>query len=541
MFIVLQFPMYDSLYGAQSDWERSVPIKWPPAAAQHDPAPFLRSHGAAIIRRGAPPPGVEASSYDAHRALRFPPTPVRIERDHGAPLLPQCRFRRIVGDGTLDYRLEIGFTVEPPVRAAKNGAKSRVPHRRRWTRRGRGGSWEPTDVFDATRGLLQQESVVVATPGRKDVLPQAGRLVTQGDALAELLAASLQRTRAQPDPHRFRTGPPLVYIEANVDASREPLQSFEAVDIGQGADESPLLFRGQVFLGGGRSGRAIEVFLADASADPLMLRNLRLCLMRMHTTFWSLGLLFKDLLASRPRFALGTPQGNVLEGAVVSAISKLERGRFYGFRTSELQQAFMALWEGSWRSDRIRLEQRLAAWSAGLPKSLENARRNTTSKVIEWLGTMQRILGQSVFLSYAHSDLTVVAALEKELQSRGVNVWRDERYLLPGRPLGKGLRDAIRGQDYVFVCCTPRSLQSEWVLKEIAYALDRERWYRTHRGTEKPIVIPVLLDGSWEAWNTLFPDSPVAADAEGWESDPSKLERAADLLARVVSDYKNGR
>jgi hypothetical protein len=155
---------------------------------------------------------------------------------------------------------------------------------------------------------------------------------------------------------------------------------------------------------------------------------------------------------------------------------ELERGRSRVSRASPA--AFMAL-AGSWRSDRVRLEQRLGRVVRRTAGRFEDARRTTT--VTSGSGRAEDS-GPTVFLSYARSDLTW-SRCWKGLLSRGVNVWRTNG-LRPSAARGRAPR-CIRGRLTYSCAARPGSLQR--VGPEIAYALDRERWYRTHRGTEKPV------------------------------------------------------
>jgi hypothetical protein len=84
-----------------------------------------------------------------------------------------------------------------------------------------------------------------------------------------------------------------------------------------------------------------------------------------------------------------------------------------------------------------------------------------------------------VFISYKISDGRDVAErLEKELEARGYNVWRDEQtdrdglsQILPGSALQQTIETAIAQQGFVLVVDSHEAPQSAWVNEEIGLAL----------------------------------------------------------------------
>jgi RNA polymerase sigma factor (sigma-70 family) len=79
----------------------------------------------------------------------------------------------------------------------------------------------------------------------------------------------------------------------------------------------------------------------------------------------------------------------------------------------------------------------------------------------------------SVFLCHASQDKSRVRALCERLQTLPVDVWLDEKRLLPGQDWQYEISRAIRRADVVVVCLTPHAVgKSGFVQKEIRYALD---------------------------------------------------------------------
>ncbi len=88
-----------------------------------------------------------------------------------------------------------------------------------------------------------------------------------------------------------------------------------------------------------------------------------------------------------------------------------------------------------------------------------------------------------VFISYSHEDREYVQRLEAALLERGFDVWNDER-IDYGERWFRTIIEAIEGCAAFIVVMTSSSHESEWVEREILFALDKG----------KPIF-PLLLRG----------------------------------------------
>ena len=98
-----------------------------------------------------------------------------------------------------------------------------------------------------------------------------------------------------------------------------------------------------------------------------------------------------------------------------------------------------------------------------------------------------------IFLSHASDDKAFVQALQAGLPGH-VRVWLDVDQLYAGHRLDAELRRAILDEnDYVVVFVSPRSLGSDWVAQELAWALQVEA------DIGRPFVVPVLLPGAPDA------------------------------------------
>ena len=94
-----------------------------------------------------------------------------------------------------------------------------------------------------------------------------------------------------------------------------------------------------------------------------------------------------------------------------------------------------------------------------------------------------------VFLSYAAADEQYAEKLARELQKqldpREFKVWYHGWELLPGDNWAQKLGEALQESDAMVVLLSPASVRSEWVQREIQFALASENYAAR--------LIPVLL------------------------------------------------
>jgi hypothetical protein len=94
------------------------------------------------------------------------------------------------------------------------------------------------------------------------------------------------------------------------------------------------------------------------------------------------------------------------------------------------------------------------------------------------------------FISYAHADRDlcedVFAALDHLQERRLVRLWYADKSAVPGDELTTTIQDRLRSAQLVLLFATTTFLRSDWVAKEVRFALDR-------RQKDKARVIPVIL------------------------------------------------
>ena len=94
----------------------------------------------------------------------------------------------------------------------------------------------------------------------------------------------------------------------------------------------------------------------------------------------------------------------------------------------------------------------------------------------------------SVFIAYSHKDKPFATRLAGDLRDAGHTVWIDDTAILVGDSLIERIRGAIDNVDFVAAIISSRSLNSQWVKKELDLASNREM------DEERVVVLPILLD-----------------------------------------------
>lgn len=96
-----------------------------------------------------------------------------------------------------------------------------------------------------------------------------------------------------------------------------------------------------------------------------------------------------------------------------------------------------------------------------------------------------------LFFSHASRDKALVNAIKKYLPEH-IAAWVDENELLIGADLSVSIDRAIRSDvDFVVIFLSRDAIASEWVKREMAWAIEREN------GLNRTFVIPVLLEDVW--------------------------------------------
>jgi hypothetical protein len=103
------------------------------------------------------------------------------------------------------------------------------------------------------------------------------------------------------------------------------------------------------------------------------------------------------------------------------------------------------------------------------------------------ISTMQEL--PQVFLSYSYHDREFARRLVEDLESQAIEIWLLEQQTDASSLIEKKVRHGIEESRWFLVIISPSALESDWVGKELALALQVEK-ARGH-----PFIIPVLYKG----------------------------------------------
>ncbi len=93
-------------------------------------------------------------------------------------------------------------------------------------------------------------------------------------------------------------------------------------------------------------------------------------------------------------------------------------------------------------------------------------------------------LPKLVFLSHEHRDRRFVEKVASLLKAQGIKYWYSRSHIGGAQQWQDEIGHALNRCDWFLVVLSPRSVKSKWVRREVAYALDKNRY--------EDKIIPVL-------------------------------------------------
>ena len=100
-----------------------------------------------------------------------------------------------------------------------------------------------------------------------------------------------------------------------------------------------------------------------------------------------------------------------------------------------------------------------------------------------------------IFLSHNSRHKPLIREIKHYLPEH-INLWIDEKDLLIGDDIGTTIKDAIEtNTDFVIIFIDTYAIRSQWVLKELDWAIDHEK------EIGRTFLLPVVLEK--EAWDGL--------------------------------------
>lgn len=92
-----------------------------------------------------------------------------------------------------------------------------------------------------------------------------------------------------------------------------------------------------------------------------------------------------------------------------------------------------------------------------------------------------------IFFSHSSKDKSLVREIKNEMKSF-LDIWMDEKELLPGENLNVEIQNNIDNADFLVLYISESSSKSDWVKKEINWSLEKEK------KLNRPFLIPILID-----------------------------------------------
>ena len=81
-----------------------------------------------------------------------------------------------------------------------------------------------------------------------------------------------------------------------------------------------------------------------------------------------------------------------------------------------------------------------------------------------------------VFISHSQQDKELAKKVAASLESAGLEVWDAENEILPGDNWAEKVARALRESEAMVVLLSKNALKSDWVRREIEYALGEKRY-----------------------------------------------------------------
>lgn len=116
-----------------------------------------------------------------------------------------------------------------------------------------------------------------------------------------------------------------------------------------------------------------------------------------------------------------------------------------------------------------------------------------------------------IFISYSTKDNKIVRGLERYISKEMVDTWIDHQAISGGSDLNRAIKQGIDRADIYFLFISQHSLASDWVEKEIKWAMKKEEQLKYE------FIVPVLLElDAWDRWRhkTLKTRSYIAYDGD---------------------------
>ena len=351
MLAVIQFPIADFRPFLSNGGGRSPVPTWPPRTSI--PREFLRSFGPATSRhRGVDWAWTDERAFcRANRALRFERLPADSNGWHGQV---RCAFRRLLSNGEAVTRMEVGLSLDNLLNDSFRWAN--------WDYEVDAGD-DPTfsapdiNPLELVEHISCLRTVVPfrdSSTGTHKVRP----LSQQGRDLAKLFLYTTNGVEKETILERWYqmvgVGAPVMLIETRAHWNQKLPKEFVHIEPSK---------VGMVDLAYGRVstpwGPISTWILGHGKARTSDIRNLRLCLLRLHAEQEVLDSVLDHVNTGVIPYIAGGECGDRLEAYLNKATHLIDRSYWAGIEQSAILQAFDAAESTEHRSARAELFMRL--------------------------------------------------------------------------------------------------------------------------------------------------------------------------------------
>lgn len=375
VFAIVQFPIADlrNFFSKEASGRLPAP-SWPPRTALYPQ--FVRSFGPAVERRrGVDFAWVDEAAYcRANRALRLPNLRYSSE-SNGNRRHFNCAFRRLLCDGEAVSRVEIGLsdginTTQIYSLNHESGEFNIPPTASVNT--------HPLTFLKDIAGL----SALVPHGWRKFANKEIAKprpLILQGRSLAELYyhaTSQAQKTFVQQGGERewlrlVAPGSPVVIVECSKDWMGRLPSIF--VQIPESETRGVKVAFAKFNTGFG----IVDTWILGSDREALReIRNLRICLLRLHAEQQVLSLVLDRLSTDGLNYQAGSESGDRIENYLNRATRLIARTSWGGIQQSQILAAFDAVEAtDKYSSRRTSLEQRLNGMRLQVRRKIERFER----------------------------------------------------------------------------------------------------------------------------------------------------------------------
>jgi hypothetical protein len=132
-----------------------------------------------------------------------------------------------------------------------------------------------------------------------------------------------------------------------------------------------------------------------------------------------------------------------------------------------------------------------------------------------------------VFISHSSTDEALASKVVSYLERAGLDVWYDKREIMAGDNWADKVAQGLRESDAMVVLLTPSGLESDFMRRDIDYALSQKPFKRR--------VVPVLVGDSFQGWSIpwIFDHLPIVSLKEN-ETNEEGLQQIARVLKNAA-------